>query len=66
VTNNEGVVEAQNGGSEGLKADSHHLDEEQVRIRINIEVKSWFRIRIKVKIWIRIRIQVMRIQNPEI
>jgi hypothetical protein len=45
----------------------HHLDEEQIRIRIRIEVKSWIRIRIKVKRLIRILIgiKVMRIRNPD-
>ncbi len=31
------------------------------KIRIRIEVKSWFRIRIKVKSWIRVRLKVKKL-----
>jgi hypothetical protein len=48
-------------------ADSHHFDEEQIRIWIRIKVKSWIRVHIEVKSWIgiKVRIKAMRIRNLE-
>jgi hypothetical protein len=64
-----GGVEAQTGGLEGLRpliADRITLMRSTIRIRIHIEVKSWIRIRIIAKILIRIRnrIRGMQIRNP--